>query len=307
MSADPMALYRYELHRCSGNLELHDLEGILVFRGHPWQVQGRHNGRFATPCESSAAFGGQSVSAKSGLALGTFPSYCYNLVPGSSAMVICDSYGRVQPEGASFSPSRVWPAFGEVGGAKEVLLTEGKWHYGLFTPCRRVYPEVALGFRADSTRPLGMPFFDWPEDGWPDVIADLSRLVGETFGEAPQQSDEPSGSVKILGPSHVAISWREHRSGRHFTLSCARQDLGGRRWRGEHTLVRFWDYAWEDDEKMGRRTYWGPVTLDHTFAWLEPWHYRDPSLELLRVMEVVHGDLLALLERTKPQTAALIS
>jgi hypothetical protein len=167
-----MDLFRYELRHCSGQLALSDLEGLLVFGGHPWTIQSRQQGRFLTSCEAVTSFNRETAGAKSALSLGYFPTYSYNIVPGERVASFCDSFGQSKGDGgASKNLSRVWPAFGETGGGWEtLLLSSGAMDYGNQTTLCRKYPDVALGFRANSTRPMGMPFLAWRDELLPSVL-----------------------------------------------------------------------------------------------------------------------------------------
>lgn len=70
--------------------------------------------------------------------------------------------------------------------------------------------------------------------------------------------------------------------------------------------MRFWDYAWRDIESDRLRLYWGPIEMDHTFCvpegeWLEIWD----RTELLEVLDVLHGQLIELMESSSPRTVKL--
>jgi hypothetical protein len=215
-----------------------------------------------------------SIEAKESLSLSYSPKYAFafDYDPNSCKGTLYTNEGN--PIFGIVNPyvSRVWPAFGHIGGASEFILTDGGEISG--TCSKSLTPNTPLSCLSLSNFPLTPPFVNdiFHQDDTSDyTIPTLCRLStaaisairrGEFLFLESENSEGSQSIGSINSARGVSVKFSNHRTQTLYSLSVGiKCDLSS-----NSIQLMFWGYAWQDWKMF--RFFEGPIT--YAYIWMGP-------------------------------------
>jgi len=187
---------------------------------------------------------GSAVCARERLALTYFPRFRAQFKIGPGIFVTRDNVGDIVNESRTIvSIPRVWPAFGRLGGGREILVT---WDP---KKTAKVKPEPCFATLFD-----GGKFDSYSQDNVQDYDFELAMEIAQGIRDAIGQTEAFQGEERIFGKitesGFVVVTIRS--ATRHYSLSVAYKLLGNL------VKLKFWGFVWRDDANV--RYLFGPLT-----------------------------------------------
>lgn len=192
-----------------------------------------------------------TYEAHDNLALTFYPKACHSLVADPTKYVLEDNRGkRVTVSTNGDLPKtvlRCWPAFGQIGGAREIILVDDS--------C-----SIALNLLTQSLYTDGGEVDEYHQDNTTNYDLPLARLIAEILVQSLMDADVPIG---IEGQEYTTVGRYVHSSGlsvcgqgrnnKFISISTGFIDYCG------YTKVKIWTSLWLDDENSRNRRIYGPL------------------------------------------------
>lgn len=225
----------------------------------------------------------KSTVAKENLSLSFSPKYIMRIKrdPSAQGEFLYKNTGcRILTNLISLSDSRVWPAFGHIGGATEIILTDGK---NVTRACTdRSTDESPSSYISIHNRNLIQPYVNdlfHQDDVANFTSAIFQRLSGETItaiindepnGESDEErrkfefpneggKEEATYIGNINSANGISFKINKSKSKVQYSLSIGISCDP----KLKSILIMFWGFAWEDLDTL--RFYYGPVTTSYVW------------------------------------------